>query len=401
MNYLCKYFRRLEDREQLERGKFDTQIPPLEVPFPAGETAYDVGIAWWLAQCSSLAYENKITVVTELKDVGFDRIFLFDTKGTQAFLASHPGVNGGGKFAVLAFRGTEQDSIDILTDINCVTRLFPDENLLENTELEKKSTEKLPNLYAHGGFVEGIENIWGTAIRKEIEDLNNEPNVGIEWLGAPGVSNALLDLYKQSNNIPLYLTGHSLGGALATLAAHKLLVYKESFQVTALYTFGSPRTVQQPLADKINEKFEKRSDRGVNFRSHRVVNFIDVVPRLPPRVPVLLDFRHIKNLVYFPCDRRHKEQATGNEVKGFCDAIKGFLGDTGVLLILMFEFVLSQATRLICTVLALVGIRRALKQRKIFKQKEIEIEPYVPRTLKRHKISEYIRHLETDLPISR
>lgn len=399
MTYLCKYFRRLEDQEQLKRGKFGTQIPPLEVPFPAGKSAYDVGIAWWLAQCSSLAYENKITVVTELKDVGFDRIFLFDTKGTQAFLARHPGMNGSGKFAVLAFRGTEQDSIDILTDINFVTRLFPNENLLENTGLQKKLAEQLPNLYAHGGFVEGIENIWGTAIRKEIEDINNEPNVGIEWLGAPGVSNALLDLYKQSSDIALYLTGHSLGGALATLAAHKLLVYEKSFQVTALYTFGSPRTVQQLLAEKINEKFEERSDQVVNFRSHRVVNFIDVVPRLPPRVPVLLDFRHINNLVYFPGDRRHKKQATGNEVKGFWNAIKSFLGDTGVLLILMFEFVLSQATRLICTVLALVGIRRALKQRKIFKQRQIEIEPYVPRTLKRHKISEYIRHLEIDLPI--
>ncbi|MBD2081577.1 lipase family protein [Leptolyngbya sp. FACHB-17] len=377
MTYLCKYFRRLEDREQLERGKFDTQIPPLEVPFLAGKTAYDVGIAWWLAQCSSLAYENKITVVTELKDVGFDRIFLFDTKGTQAFLASHPGVNGSGKFAVLAFRGTEQDSIDILTDINFVKRLFPDENLLENTGLQKESAEKLPNLYAHGGFVEGIENIWGTAVRKEIEDLYNEPNVGIEWLGAPGVSNALLDLYKQSSDIALYLTGHSLGGALATLAAYKLLVYEQSFHVTALYTFGSPRTVQQPLAKGINKKFEGRS--------HRVVNYIDTVPRLPPRIPVLLDFRHINELVYFPGDRHRKKQATENAVKGFLgDTVIGFLGDTIVLLILMFEFLLSQATRLICIVPALVGI---------------QVEPYVPRTLEEHKISEYIRDLEVDLSV--
>lgn len=363
MPYFCKYFRRLEDRRRLEQGLSATPIPPLRVPFPAGKSAYNSHIAWWLAQCSNLVYENKITVAVELKDVGFDRILFFDTRGTQAFLATHPGVDGGGKFAVLAFRGTEEDSIDILTDINFVTRLFPDENLLENTGLQEKSIANLPKLYAHGGFVEGIENIWGTALRKEIEDLYREPNKGLEWLGFSGVSNALLNLYEQHNDIALYFTGHSLGGALATLAAYKSLVYEQSFHVTALYTFGSPRAVQQPLAQKINKKFKGRS--------HRIVNGIDVVPRLPPRIPVILDFSHIDKLVYFSSNRHRK--------------VKGFWGeDTIVLLILIFEFVLAQITSLICTVLALVRIR---------------VKPYIPVTIKKHMISEYIRDLEDDLQV--
>ncbi|OCQ99973.1 hypothetical protein BCD64_02515 [Nostoc sp. MBR 210] len=363
MPYFCKYFRRLEDRLRLEQG-FATPILPLKVPFPAGKSAYDSGIAWWLAQCSNLVYENKITVAFELKDVGFDSILFFDTQGTQAFLATHPGVDGGGKFAVLAFRGTEEDSIDILTDINFVKRLFPDENLLENAGLKENSIAKLPKLYAHGGFVAGIENIWGTAVSKEIEDLYNEPNQKVNWLGLPGVSNALLDLYQQPNDTALYITGHSLGGALATLAAYKSLVYEKSFYITALYTFGSPRTVQQALAKKIAQKFDGRS--------HRIVNGIDVVPRLPPRVPVLLDFSHINKLVYFSKNRHRK--------------VKTFWGeDTIVLLILIVEFMLTLITRLISTILSLVGI---------------PVKPYTPVTIKKHMITEYIRDLEIDLKIT-
>jgi hypothetical protein len=362
VKYNYKYFRSLkkDDPQPLEQDSSQQQILRLKVPFPAGESAYNANIAWWLAQCSNLVYENKITVALELKDVGFDRICFFDTRGTQAFLATHPGVDGGGKFAVLAFRGTEQDSVDILTDINFVRRLFPDENLLENVDVKNKPIANQPKLYAHGGFLAGLENIWGTGLRKEIEDLYGEPS-NVEWLGFPGVSNALLKLYQEQKDIALYVTGHSLGGALATLAAYQTLVYEQSFQVTALYTFGSPRTVQQPLAKAMNNKFEGRS--------HRVVNYIDVVPRLPPRIPIFLDFRHINQLVYFSGKRGRKTEQFPGE-------------DTLVLLLLILELAVAQTTRLACKVLNLVGI---------------PVKPYTPVTIQKHMISEYIRDLERDI----
>jgi triacylglycerol lipase len=67
---------------------------------------------------------------------------------------------------------------------------------------------------------------------------------------------------------PLTLTGHSAGGAVATLIAwlvdNDLLVY----------TYGSPRVGQQDFVDAYNAK---RSDQTM-----RVVHGIDLVPRLPP-----------------------------------------------------------------------------------------------------------------------
>lgn len=38
----------------------------------------------------------------------------------------------------------------------------------------------------------------------------------------------------------LYLAGHSLGGALATVAAAHLL-FSENMQISGMYTIGSPR----------------------------------------------------------------------------------------------------------------------------------------------------------------
>ncbi|MFE4107661.1 lipase family protein [Almyronema epifaneia] len=321
-----------------------------QVAFPAGKQSYTVAIAWWLAQCSQLAYENKITVATELKQAGFEQIAFFDAGGTQAFLATHPGVNTGGKFAILAFRGTEQDSIDILTDINFVKRLFPNENLVEAEPQTVKATQKSPkktaSFYAHGGFLEGIYNVWGSALSQDIQSLYPEGKV--EWKGTAGISEAINDL---AADLPLYLTGHSLGGALATLAAYKALVYR---QVTGLYTFGSPRVVQQPLAEAINA--------DLAGRLHRVVNHNDVVPRLPPRLPPILDFHHVEQLVYFTKLRKHKHMTITNIV----------LSDTGVLALAFLEIIL-----------ALISFKR-----------------YIPRTILNHRIAEYVKDIERELSLT-
>jgi len=249
-----------------------------KVPFPTDSTSYDPRIAWWLAQCSALAYANKATTATELKRVGFERVLFFDSDGTQAFLAQHPG-HGGGRFAILAFRGTEQDSVDILTDINCATRLFPNENLLESI-----SATQNDKLYAHSGFLTGLQHIWGSALPPGISELYPEA----EWKGDQGVSNAICELAQDAS---LYITGHSLGGALATLAAYKALIYSSQKAVTALYTFGAPRVAKRSFVRAIQVE--------LNGRFYRIVNHLDVVPRLPPRLPVVLDFRHAGRPIYF------------------------------------------------------------------------------------------------------
>ena len=79
---------------------------------------------------------------------------------------------------------------------------------------------------------------------------------------------------------PLYITGHSLGGALASLAA--LFLYREGLPVAAVYTFASPRVG--------NREWRMIYDDSLGERSYRIVAEGDLVPYLPG----LLDgFRHV------------------------------------------------------------------------------------------------------------
>jgi len=94
----------------------------------------------------------------------------------------------------------------------------------------------------------------------------------------------------------IYVTGHSLGAAIATLAAADL------YQLTpdiSLYTYGSPRVG--------DETFAKYFDKIVPD-SFRVVAHQDFVPKVPQR---FLGFRHVSREIWYP-------EATGNSFR-VCD----------------------------------------------------------------------------------
>ncbi|CAK9166987.1 unnamed protein product [Ilex paraguariensis] len=86
----------------------------------------------------------------------------------------------------------------------------------------------------------------------------------------------------------VYVTGHSLGGALATLLALELsssqLAKCGAINVT-MYNFGSPRVGNRRFADVYNEKVKD---------SWRVVNHRDIIPT----VPRLMGYCHVAEPVY-------------------------------------------------------------------------------------------------------
>lgn len=75
----------------------------------------------------------------------------------------------------------------------------------------------------------------------------------------------------------IWVTGHSLGGAMASLAS-AWIAYENilSRQNIIMYTFGMPRVGDY--------KYAMQHDQLVN-NSWRIVNFDDIVPRLPPFFP--------------------------------------------------------------------------------------------------------------------
>ena len=68
------------------------------------------------------------------------------------------------------------------------------------------------------------------------------------------------------NQLPLYITGHSLGGALAVVATW----YQSSQRLAACYTFGAPRVCNEELIDWFKTPI------------YRVVNGPDPVSFVPP-----------------------------------------------------------------------------------------------------------------------
>lgn len=199
------------------------KYPELLKP-PIKRAAYSDRTAWMMAEMSKLAYtkfeendEEKNKLIDALKIANFSLFNIFNCKDTQAFLA----LRDKDKMLILAFRGTEEGSLnDIISDLDA--RYYKDED-------DTKS---------HKGFLKAFQCV-EVEIKKSLESLTE---------------------------YPLYVTGHSLGGALAMIATRSL----NSDNLAACYTFGSPRVGNSEFGDTIKPPV------------YRVVNDLDPVPFLPP-----------------------------------------------------------------------------------------------------------------------
>ena len=89
------------------------------------------------------------------------------------------------------------------------------------------------------------------------------------------INSALIKAVKQLNpNIPCYITGHSLGGAVATLSAIEIaLQVPEIRSQIQLYTYAAPRIGDRDFVQAHSQLIPN---------SYRIVNLSDSVPLVPP-----------------------------------------------------------------------------------------------------------------------
>ena len=99
----------------------------------------------------------------------------------------------------------------------------------------------------------------------------------------------------------IVIAGHSLGGALASLAAARIAKHGDRDLVASVYTFGQPRVGDARFVDYMNTVY------GDSFA--RFVNRNDIVPMIPPR-PL---YRHIGKLYRFDANGELKEAEAGND----------------------------------------------------------------------------------------
>ncbi len=188
---------------------------------------------WWLAEASLATYWEPEGAMAIFAKAGLDCEFVTG-KSTNACIAIAP------DWLVVAFRGTEPDRWeDIVTDAGLA--LVP-----WSTGL------------VHCGFSEAIKDVW------------------------PALTGALARL---SPGREVWFTGHSLGAALATLAADK---YPNT---RGAVTFGSPRVGDGAFAAALTARMAGRM--------HRYVNSHDVVTHVPPP---LFGYKHLDLARYIAPD---------------------------------------------------------------------------------------------------
>lgn len=180
-----------------------------------------------MAKMAGIAYLDGNEAFKEYKALGWLGHQFIEKDGAQCHVVWND------KELVLCFRGTEPDEFsDIKADLNAI----PDRGQSGG--------------WVHNGFQEELNKIWPM----------------------------IFEAVEQNPRYNMYICGHSLGGAMATLAASRL-----QSQTNALYTYGSPRVGTRAFV------------KSVGVKHYRHVNNNDIVPKVPF---AFLGYRHHGELRY-------------------------------------------------------------------------------------------------------
>lgn len=211
------------------------------IPHTAKPTATNTH---WLAHWSSLAYLDRSNIADHAAPLGMNTRFITSPaasgKDAQASIAfDHDTI-------IIAFRGTEpRKPADWLAD----AKFFPK-----------------PWLDGHGkvhrGIAEYLDSIW------------------------PEIKSTLESVRTKGQSA--WLTGHSLGGAMAVLAAARLVADHPEISVHGVVTFGQPRVGDADFARAYNAVLGDRTIRCISNR--------DIVARVPQRIA---GFRDVGSVWYF------------------------------------------------------------------------------------------------------
>lgn len=151
---------------------------------------------------------------------------------------------------------------------------------------------------AHRGFQDHLNFMW-PQVEKAVREYEAEsPSEFFQPPQAPPNSN------------PIVLTGHSLGGASAILAAARLA--KAGKQVEGVFTYGTPRVGDPTFANE----YQKR----LGDRTYRFVNEKDIVAQVPLPISLGGNYRHVGEDFWLSPEGELFEKSQ----TGFLDAITNF-----------------------------------------------------------------------------
>jgi triacylglycerol lipase len=221
--------------EEETRDKPITVAATLKEKLDESIYAYDYpgwAIAKELAQCSSDVYLSPVEAEEALKKRGYKSVASLNSSTLVGYVASL------GDTSVIMFRGTNPSEIQDWF-INLSNR-----------------SRKVDHGNVHAGF----------------------------WTGYDSLHGQLAKVLEASKPKKVWITGHSLGGALAVVCAYRLSSM-ENLEIAGVMTFGQPKVG--------NPAFCKHMEVTLSGRMVHFVNESDLVPRVPP------SFDHFGSLVWY------------------------------------------------------------------------------------------------------
>ena len=232
--------------------------------FQPATAKYQSANAVALASAARLAYNDSATIASLSVQWGFPCCRFIERRETHGLVMANSSA------VVVAFRGTEPGK---LKNWMC--------------DLDLQFTDG-PFGLVHNGFNLALSHVW--------DDIDA----------------CVVEFQDQGQS--LWLTGHSLGAALATLAAAHWR--EQDKPVHGLNIFGAPR-----VGDRV---FERSFNQDFGARNFRFVNNADLVTRVPLRT---MGFSHVGTLLYFT--DKGKLMADPGLWDAFLNRMQGRIEDLG------------------------------------------------------------------------
>jgi hypothetical protein len=237
----------LDGERAVQEGSPAPDVDPLIGKFQFDslkKSEFDWTTALSTALASHVAYFDEVQVRQTCDSWQLSKCHFIERDNTECFVA------GDGDTAIVAFRGTEKRVADWLTDLNAVGTT--------------KSYGRV-----HRGF----------------------------WAAFQGVADLLDAAITDLGSPKLVLTGHSLGGALAVIAAAE---WSGKYPIQSIYTYGQPAVGKGHFPEFMRQNYDSLF--------YRFVNDDDIVPMVPPL------YRHTGQLYHL---------GPGNELKNRTESIFG------------------------------------------------------------------------------
>ena len=214
------------------------------------ESIWNTKPSFVFSSMAHIAYFSEIKTKRFMSQLGADKVIFYDINGAQAFLSIW------NNKAILAFRGTQpiEDKGKhhhklgffrkfrikhfLHLPLDPLSLIYLNNDILADLKFVPTSFDNIKTVNVHTGFLQELDKLW-------LKIVN--------------------DISQHLKDIPIWVTGHSLGGAMATLAG-----MRHNFE--EVITFGEPR-----VGFHIEKAFKAKDHT-------RYVNGDDPVTKLPPEL---------------------------------------------------------------------------------------------------------------------